>query len=95
MVSAFREPHLPPREVMRFGLAVVARLAIAVVLGLVFAKALKLFGGVAVEDALNYGYLAVAAVFAGSFFLRPVDWPEVDFGPEPEHSLLDEGDAAP
>ena len=89
------EPYLPAREVIRFGLAVFARLGLGAVVGLVLAKVLKLAMGWPVDTALSYGYGSVAIVFVASFFLKPVAWPDVDYGPEPEQSLLDEGDLQP
>lgn len=91
---AAHQPRLPASEVIRFGLAVFARLGIAVVLGLLIAKSGKLALGWPTASAITYGYGAIALLFGLSFFLKAVPWPEVDFGPERDASDLDEPDAS-
>jgi len=83
-------PHLPASEVIRFGLQLVLRLTIATFVGLIVMKAGQAIGSWADAAAITYGQSSVALLFLGSFFLRPVPFPEIDYGPDPEPSATDE-----
>lgn len=80
-------PYLPASEVIRFGLQIFIRLAIAVFVGVIVMKVGQVIWPEVVADAaIRYGQTASAIMFFASFFLNPVPFPEVYLGPEKDDS---------
>lgn len=87
---AVHEPGIPAREVLRFGGHIVLRLLLAMLVGLVVLKAGHAFLAWSAADAVKYAELVTAGLFAVSFLLRPVAYPEIDYGPDSDVSLIED-----
>jgi hypothetical protein len=82
-------PHLPAREVLRFGLRIVWRLVLATLGGLVVLKIGQALFGWSAADAIRYAEIATAIGFAASFLVCAIPYPEIDYGPELETPIQD------
>ena len=85
-----QEAHLPAKEVLRFGGALFLRIFLAVLFGVAAMKAGQVLVHWPNDKAIFIGYLATGLFLAVSLYIWRIAWPEVDYGPEPERSLLDQ-----
>jgi len=82
--------RLPASEVLRFGGLLFARIVIAVVFGLTVMKVGQWIAQWPAARAIVIGQVAAGLFLGISFYVRKIAWPEVDYGPDREQSLLDE-----
>jgi len=82
--------HLPAKEVLRFGGAIFLRILFAVLFGLAALKTIQALVRVTDAQAVQLGEWAATGFFVLSLLIRRIPWPEIDYGPDIDPSVLDE-----
>lgn len=84
---------MPASEVWQFGTAILLRAVIAVVAGLLCMKLGQWAGQIPMNKAVLTGEVIAGAIFFISFLVKPVPYPEIDYG-DPPASEDEEGPPA-